>query len=128
MTKSLTIDPRSDEVILAYKGDGVRSARNAAPRDLTHNDVARLAYLEALGEVQNDVGQPIDREDPDSPLYERPDPRKVDQPRARRIIADLVASGLFKATRAAKPADDGDEQKDTPPPNEPEPPAEKPEA
>lgn len=92
-----TIDPRSDEIILAYVGDGSRSARNAPARHLTGNDIARLAYVEALAEVSNDIGRPIDPEDPDGPVYERPDHRVADQARCAEIIAALVESGLFSS-------------------------------
>jgi hypothetical protein len=94
-SKVPTIDLRSGEVILAYVDERGRSARNAPARDLTHNDIARLAYREALAEVANDVGQPIDRTNPDGPKYERPDHKTVDQARAGAIYADLVDSGYF---------------------------------
>jgi hypothetical protein len=100
---SLTIDPTSNEVVLAYRGDGVGSARNAPTRDLTHNDIARLVYRESLGEVARDVGQPVDREDPDSPLFAPPDPRAPDQALATAIVDELVASGRF-TTDVPEPA------------------------
>ena len=74
-----TIDPASADVVLAYVDDERgRSARNAPRRHLTHNDIARLAFEEALLEVARDVGQPVDRKDPDGPLIARPDPRDPD--------------------------------------------------
>src|SRR5688500_4258141 len=97
-----TFDLRSDEVILAYVGDG-RSARNAPARDLTHNDIARLAYREALNEVANAVGLPIDSEDPDGPKYERPDHKVVDQARVAAIYNELAESGFF-STDVPEPA------------------------
>lgn len=118
-----TFDVHSAEVVLAYVDeDRGRSARNAPARDLTHNDIARLAYREALAEVQNDIGQPIDREDPDGPKFERPDHKTVDQARAAEIYASLVESGYFSTDL---PAPTPEPTSDTTP--EPVAPAEAPE-
>ncbi len=89
------VDPRSAKVVLHYVGENDRSARNAPPRDLTESDLARLAYVERIREIGSDVGQPIDREDPDSELIARPDPRDPDPVLVGAIVADLVASGRF---------------------------------
>lgn len=93
--RTTTIDPSSDAVVLTYVGDG-RSARNTPARDLTQNDVARLAYQRSLAAVAADVGQPIDREDPDSPLYERPDPRDPDPAVIAEILGELLGTGLYE--------------------------------
>lgn len=111
MSKS-TVDPTSTTVVLTYVGDG-RSARNIPARDLTEADIARLAYQRSLAAVAADVGQPIYREDPDSPLYERPDPRKPDPKIAETVLEELLATPLYEIaqpepakapTRAAKSA------------------------
>jgi len=91
-----TIDPASADVVLAYVDDERgRSARNAPRRHLTHNDIARLAFEEALLEVARDVGQPVDRKDPDGPLIARPDPRDPDPARVAAIVDELLESGYF---------------------------------
>lgn len=112
------VDARSDRVVLAYVGEDERSARNAPPRDLTENDLARLAFVERMREVGNDVGQPIDKDDPDSELITRPDPRDPDPAHVGAIVAELVASGRFSTDVPEPPAEKPDDSP-TPPPDQP---------
>lgn len=90
------IDPRSDEVVVWHVGP--RSARNAPARDLTHNDIARLAYREALREIASDV-------DVDAGI-ERPDPRSPDQALCAEILAELLESGQFTTDPPAEAPQD----------------------
>lgn len=124
-TKTPKIDLSSSEVILVHVDERGRSARNAPARDLTHSDIARLAYVEALAEVANDIGQPIDREDPDGPTFERPDHKSVDQARARAIYSDLVESGYFSPDVPESASQESDEEADAA--TEPDAPAAEPE-
>lgn len=101
---TIEIDRTSAEVVLYFVGQ--RSARNAPARDLTHNDIARLAYREALDEVLVDVGRPIDPDDPDAGVIERPDHKTVDQERANAIVAGLLESGSFALEAPAVPAEE----------------------
>lgn len=103
-TKEATIDPASDAVVLAYVGEG-GSARNVPARDLTHNDVAHLAFQRSLAGVFDVVGQPIDPEKPDGPRHQRPDPGQPDQTVAAAVIAELVATGLYSTEVPAAPAE-----------------------
>ncbi|HXU85589.1 MAG TPA: hypothetical protein VN773_07265 [Verrucomicrobiae bacterium] len=119
----VAIAAHSSRVVLAYVGDG-RSARNAPPHDLTENDLARLAYIERLRPVANEIGQPIDREDPDSPLFSRPDPRDPDAAHVAEIVAELVASGHFSDE---VPEPDAPATEDPPTTPEPDAPATEPE-
>lgn len=129
----LEVDATSDKRVLVYVGDGTRSARNAPPHDLTGGDLARLAYIERVREIGNDVGQPIDRDDPEGARFERPDPRNPDPELVGAIVADLVASEQFARPRAkaAKEKDAATEKVAAETPdttNAPAEPAEKPEA
>lgn len=108
-----TIDPLSAELVLEYTDEpdedqvGGRSARNAPPRDLSHGDVARLAYVEALSKVAQDVGQPVRDDDgePTDEVITRPDPREPDPELTAAILTELVDSGYYKlATAKAKKA------------------------
>jgi hypothetical protein len=145
------VDPRSDRIVLAYVGENDRSARNAPPRALTENDLARLAYVEALAPIAEVVGQPVydDKEigdgDPADHIVgyvERPDPRDPDSQLVGEIVAELVASEYFTtdegaiataedkraaiAARSAKPAP-SDVPDEPPTTTEPDAPAPKPE-
>lgn len=144
-TAKFVVDPRSARVVLRYVGEDNRSARNAPPTDITEHGLARLAYVERMREIAQDVGQPIDHEKPDGPKFERPDPRSPDPDRVGAIVEELVASGRFELVEAAKastkkpargkkapaeaPAaekdeptsDAGDEPADTPQPDAPAP-------
>lgn len=115
------IDPTSDDVVLAYVDEDDRSARNVPARDLTHADIARLAYQRSLSEVYEDVGKPIDPDEPDGPRHQRPDPREPDQAAAAAIIEELVATGIYSTDLPPAPADPT-------PVTEPATPATKPEA
>ena len=115
----LVVDARSDRVVLTYIGENDRSARNAPPRDLTENDLARLAFVERIREVGGDVGQPVDHEDPDGPRIERPDPHAPDPELVGAIVAELVASGRFttdvpKPKKSKAPKDDAVDQPGAP--------------
>lgn len=101
--KTSAIDPTSDAIALKYIGDG-RALTDVPARDLTHNDVARLAYQRDLAVVARDVGQPIDRDDPDSALYERPSHREPNPETVTAVVADLVASGKFTTKLELEPA------------------------
>jgi hypothetical protein len=112
----MRFDYTSDQVVLVYVGDG-RPIDGVPARDLTENDLCRIAHKRALTAVSGDVGQPIDREDPGAGLIERPDPRKVDQQLATEIYDELIDRGHFEAApkpkaekkpKEAKAAPDGD--------------------
>lgn len=88
------LDPRSTEVLLHRVGEGDHipgAPDGTPPTDLTHNQVARLAYVHAYRETASDGRRP----DP-----ERPDPAVV-----AAVIDDLVASGHFSRTKPVAPAD-----------------------
>jgi len=98
------IDPASDETVVWWVGP--RSARDAPARDLTHADIARIAYRESLRAVVRDVGTEVDGE-----VIARPDPRQPDQALCAEILEDLVASEQF-TTEA--PAVDPPDESETP--------------
>lgn len=106
-----TIDVTSAEPILRYVGANDKSAADAPPRDLSGNDIGRLAYRRALAPIVGDIGRPIVADDPDSEVYVRPDPREPDPKLVAEIIAELELSGLFepikkpKAEKADPPAE-----------------------
>lgn len=87
------IKPASDEVVLTYVGDG-RAANGVPDRDLTHNDIARQAFLREYAETAADG--------------KTPDPAKPKAKHVQAVIDDLVGSGLYAAagstrTRSARP-------------------------
>jgi hypothetical protein len=103
-----TIDATSDEIVAHYTGDGTLAAAGAPARDLTHNDIARLAYQREISEVGDMVGKPADRDDPDSRIVERPDPRKPKAVTVKAILAELDESGRYridsgKTTKSSTP-------------------------
>src|SRR5690349_5641329 len=111
MAKSeTTFDPRSDTVVLEYRG---REATDQVPawqpslggipaRDLTEADICRLVYQRAINEYDGT---------PDGPPM--PDPEKPSQAKARAFVELLLSRqvdgkavyGLAKASKTSK-ADD----------------------
>lgn len=88
------IDPTSDAIVFVHDGSE-RGAAGAPARDLTENDIARLAYRRSVAAVTDDVGRPIDPDDPEAGVIERPDPRKPDPEVVDEILAELEASGRY---------------------------------
>lgn len=126
MVRTRDIDHTSDEIVLKYTGDGNRIVRDVPARDLTGADVARLAYVRDLRPIANGVGQPVDRDDPDSPVHERPDPRNPKASTIREVLDELEASDIYEALPAPKAAKKDPEPTVTT--NQPDAPAPKPEA
>lgn len=136
------IDVTSADPILTHDGSAL-GALGAPARDLSGNDVARLAYKRAFADVTERVGQPIDPDDPDAGVVTRPDPRSPDPAIVEAVMTDLVASGRYspveaKSKKAKAEAHEAAEQaaaeaaakaaeSDTPP-DQPAETAEKPEA
>lgn len=89
MAKDTTFDPRSDTVVLEYRGTeptenesaGWQPALNGIPaRDLTEADICRLVYTAALNEYDGS---------PDSPPM--PDPERPSQAKARALVELLLS-------------------------------------
>jgi len=106
-----TIDPTSSAIVLVHDGSE-RAAAGAPARDLSGNDIARLAYRRALAEVAEDIGRPVDRDDEEAGVITRLDPRQPDEAIVAAIVEELVASGRYappeparKAKAADKPAE-----------------------
>lgn len=128
MVRTREISHDSADVVLEYSGDGRSYVRDAPARDLTGSDIARVAYLRELAEVAQDVGQPIDREDPDKGVVQRPDPRAPKAETIRTVLDELEASGKYAApsgrvprgTTESKPAEQPAEATPEQPAEEPE--------
>ena len=97
-----TYDPTSARVILSYVGDG-RSISGVPARDLSENDVCRLAYERALAAVAQDVGRPVDPENPDAGVITKPDPRRPSQRLVRDIVDELLNLPVPAFRLAPKP-------------------------
>ncbi len=93
-------DPTSAHVVLRYVGDGELPISGTPLRDLTENDLARLAYERALAGVATQVGQPINPEDPEAGVYVRPDPRKPDETLVAAITGELLTGGQFAEAKS----------------------------
>ncbi len=79
-------DPRSDRLVLRYVGDG-RPLSDVPTRDLTENDLCRIAYQRSLASAAT-----------------RPDPRTPDQAAVAAVRDELLARGQFVAAVPAEPA------------------------
>jgi hypothetical protein len=94
------IDPRSETIVLEYV-DG-RTARYVPARDLSGNDLARIAYRRATDKARASrrvlVAPGAQRVKPSRPALATPRELKV-------LAAELVSSGRFARNQAA-PADD----------------------
>ena len=111
-----TFDPRSETVVLEYRGReatdddaGWQPALGGIPaRDLTEADIARLVYAQAVNDYDGT---------PDGPAM--PDPEKPSQAKARALVELLLSRqvdgkavySLAKATKSdteapATPADE----------------------
>ena len=104
--------PRTDEiragsasVVLVYADDG-RTAAGVPARDLTANDIVRLAYVRRLSVIGQDVGRPSDPADPESEPIAAPDPRDPDPDDVRAVLDELMADGIYsnpKEPKSSKP-------------------------
>lgn len=132
MTK---IDVSSDAVLLYHIDERGRAAGGAPARDLSQHDVARMAYRRARQATNDLVGRPVDPEDPEAGVIERPDPRNVAQEYVDGVLDELLESGFYgtsptkkksKAAKSEAPTTEAPTPDDSAP--ETAAPAEKPEA
>jgi hypothetical protein len=96
------IDVTSAEPILTYvpAEDEEIHPDEVEARALSGNDVGRRVYTRAIEELGDQLGRPIDPEDPEGPKHELPDPRQPDQALVDQVIDELVASGRYVPAKA----------------------------
>lgn len=107
------IDVRSADIVLVHDGSD-RGAAGAPARDLSANDIGRLAYRRALAAVSDQVGRPIDPSDLELGVITRPDPRQPDEAIVAEILEELLASGRYAPAAPIEPPSAPTESASTP--------------
>lgn len=99
------IDTSSDEIVLHHVGDRTPPL-NVPARDLTGNDLARLALADALTkQAATQLGVPVEQgQEPPEPTRPRVTPSMLGD-----VYETLIESGAFRAAKSGTQESDDDE-------------------